>query len=200
MCEPASMTALLVGSAATSTTAATAGLIGAGGAMTASGALAGLSAIGTGAGLYGQQQAAHAQEKSNAVQRQNAITARNQNLTQIELQKQQVTQQAGEKVYENNLQARKALSTARVSAGESGVSGLSVDSLLAEIESSQSRYNTSVTGNLSNSISGFDLQRENAQASASNQVASLKTPQMPDYLGASLRIGSTLANSYKSQK
>nr|WP_217345179.1 hypothetical protein [Noviherbaspirillum sp. L7-7A]MBV0879408.1 hypothetical protein [Noviherbaspirillum sp. L7-7A] len=168
--------------------------------MTASGALAGLSAIGTGAGLYGQQQAAHAQEKSNAAQRQNAITARNQNLTQIEQQKQQLTEQAGQKVFENNLQARKALSTSRVSAGENGVSGLSVDALLGEIEASQSRYNTSVGANLTDNVTALNMQRENVQTSAVNQVSSLKTPQMPDYLGASLRIGSTLANSYKAQK
>jgi hypothetical protein len=140
------------------------------------------------------------QNKVNDQQRENSIEARNQNLSQIEVAKQQATTQAGQKVFENDLAAQKALSTARVSAGENGVSGLSVDSLLAEIDATRERYNDSVKSNLTDKVVGFDLQRENVQTGAVNSVSSLKIPQAPDYLGAALKIGGAYMNYDKAQK
>lgn len=137
------------------------------------------------------QQASNAsyQQKVNNVQRENSITSRNANLVQVEVQKQQAVTQAGQKQFENNLNAQKAESTAKVSAGENGVSGLSVDALLGELDATRGRYNSSVDANLRDSVQSFDNQRDNIQTSAVNQVNSLKTPQAPDYLGAALKIG-----------
>lgn len=148
-----------------------------------------ITAASAAAGVIQQTQAASSQNRYNAKQRENSIMARNQNLTQIELQKQQVAQQAGEKTFQNDLAAQKALSTAKVSAGENGVSGLSVDSLLSEMDGSRLRYNDSVASNLANSMDSMNMQRDNVQTSAVNQVSQLKTPQAPDYLGAALKIG-----------
>jgi hypothetical protein len=159
-----------------------------------------IAAVGTGASLAQQEAAADSQTKSNNQQRENAIKARNENLAQIEVQKQQATTQAGQKTFENNLQAQKALATTTVAAGERGVSGLSVDSLLSEIDGNRGRYNTSVEANLKDNVTGFDLQRENVSTGANNAVSQLKTPQAPDYLGAALKIGGAYMNYDKAQK
>jgi hypothetical protein len=153
-----------------------------------------ISALAAGASVAQQDAAASAQTKSNNQQRENAIKARNENLSQIELQKQQATTQAGQKTFENNLQAQKAEATTKVSAGENGISGLSVDYLLGEIDANRGRYNTSVEANLKDNVVGFDLQRNNVQTGAVNSVSQLKTPQAPDYIGAALRIGNGYAN------
>lgn len=158
-----------------------------------------IAGVGTAASLAQQDAAASAQTKSNNQQRENAIKARNENLSQIELQKQQATTQAGQKVFENNLQAQKALATTTVAAGERGVSGLSVDSLLSEIEANQGRYNTSVEANLRDNVVGFDLQRDNVQTGAVNSVSQLRTAQAPDYLGAALKIGGAYSNFSAAQ-
>nr|WP_217345073.1 hypothetical protein [Noviherbaspirillum sp. L7-7A]MBV0879292.1 hypothetical protein [Noviherbaspirillum sp. L7-7A] len=159
-----------------------------------------ITAASAAAGVAQQSAQASAQNKYNAKQRENSIIARNQNLSQIEVQKQQVSQQAGEKTFQNDLAAQKALSTAKVSAGENGVSGLSVDSLLGEIEASQMRYNTSVGANLTDNVNALNMQRENVQTSAVNQVSQLKTPQAPDYLGAALKIGGAYSTYQKAKQ
>lgn len=143
----------------------------------------------TAATLYQQDQAAKAHEDYNKDQRENTIKAMNENMSQIELAKQQATEQAGQKQFENNLQAQKAMSTARVSAGEAGVSGLSVDALLSEIDGTRSRYNDSVSANLTDTVDEMNNQRTSAARNARSAVNQLKTPQAPDYIGAALRIG-----------
>jgi uncharacterized protein HemX len=158
-----------------------------------------IAAVGTGASLIQQEENASAQNKFNDKQWENSVKARNENLTQIELQKQQAAQQAGQKQFENNQAAQKAQATTLVSAGENGITGQSVDSLLAELDGSRGRYNDSVSRNLTENINAMDTQRLNVQTSAVNQVSQLKTPQAPDYIGAALKIGSA-AYDYSQKK
>jgi hypothetical protein len=65
-----------------------------------------------------QSKAAAAQDEFNQKQREASIKAMNDNMSQIELAKQQATEQAGQKTFENDIAARKAMATAKVSAGE----------------------------------------------------------------------------------
>lgn len=153
-----------------------------------------ITAASTLASLEQQRQAANAQDEYNQRQRQNTIKAMNDNMAQIELAKQQASEQAGQKIFENDLQARKAQATAKVSAGESGIGGLSVDALLAELDGSRSRYDQSVKSNLDDTVTNLNSQRTNINNSAISAVNQLRTPAAPDYIGAALRIGSSVAN------
>lgn len=148
-----------------------------------------LSAASTAAGLYGQQQQAKAQNTYNDQQAKNTMEAYRANLAQTSLMQSQEQAAATQKITENNRAAEAAKAKALVSAGESGISGLSVDALLADLSGEQARYNESVNQNYQNASTAIDNQRTNAQANAASQINSLKTPQSPDYLGASLRIG-----------
>ena len=89
-----------------------------------------IAAASAAAQVAAQEKNASYQNKVNNQQRENAIKARNENLSQIEVAKQQATTQAGQKVFENDLAAQKAEATTKVSAGENGVSGLSLVSPL----------------------------------------------------------------------
>lgn len=151
-------------------------------------------------GLAQQDQAVSAQNQFNDQQRQNTIHAMNENLSQIELAKQQATTQAGQKQFENTIAMQKAQSTARTTAGENGVAGLSVDALLSEIEASGLRYNDSVSANLKDSIDNLNTQRTSASRNAASQVNQLKAPQAPDYIGAALRIGGEVNDFRKAQQ
>lgn len=156
------------------------------------GLMSGLQIVSSVVGLVGQIEAQRAQEKANQRQYEATMQARAANLNQTNLMQQQEREASMQKLEESNLKATAARSTARVSAGESGVSGLSVDALLADIGSKQNRFNSSVKTNYDRAGVAIDNQRINVQTNAANQINSLKTPPMPDYFSAALRIGNAL--------
>ena len=158
-----------------------------------------LNVAATVAGVYGQQQQAKAQKDYNDQQAKNTMEAYKANLEQTNLMQSQEHAAATQKVNENNRAAEAAKATALVSAGESGISGLSVDALLANLSGEQARYNESVNQNYQNASMAIDNQRTNAQVNAASQINSLKTPQAPDYLGAALRIGGAIYD-YKNPR
>lgn len=162
-------------------------------------AMLALSVASTVAGVYGQQQQAKAQQAYNDQQAKNAMEAYKANLAQTNLMQSQEHAAATQKINENNRAAEAAKAKALVSAGESGISGLSVDALLANLSGEQARYNESVNQNYENASMAIDNQRTNAQVNAASQINSLKTPQSPDYLGAALRIG-TAVYDYKNPR
>lgn len=149
----------------------------------------------TAATLQAQRQAAKAQEQANQRQYQNTMQARAANINQTNLMQQQEREGSMQKLEENNLAARAAQSTANVSAGESGISGLSVDALMADLGTKQNRFNSSVETNYDRSAEALAIQRENVNINAASQINQLKTPAAPDYAGAALRIG-TAAYDY----
>lgn len=153
------------------------------------------SVASTVASVSAQSQAASAQSAANQRQYENTIRARNANINQTNVMQQQEREAASQKLEQNNMAARAAKSTATVSAGENGISGLSVDALLADLGTKQGRYNSSVQTNFDNSTMAIANQRENIDINAASQINSLKTPAMPDYFGAALRIGNAGAKA-----
>lgn len=152
-------------------------------------AMVALSIASAGAGLYGEAQAAKAQESYNKDLARNATIANNQRNAQINQRQLQERDAATQKMMNNNIEAKKAEGAARVAAGSAGVGGISVDSLLGEIGMNQGRYNNSVAENLRSSNVGLDWERVNAYNDMSSTFNSMKTPAKPNYLGAALKIG-----------
>lgn len=142
-------------------------------------------------GVISQNQAASAQSDANQRQYENTMRAYRENVNQTNLMAQQEREGALQSVEANSLKARAAESTATVAAGENGISGLSVDSLLGDINAKQGRYDSSIQTNLDRSEGAIRNQRENVYANAASQINSLQTPAAPDYLGAGLKILST---------
>lgn len=142
--------------------------------------------------VVGQQQAANAQTQANQRQYDAIMAARAANINQTNLMQQQEREGAMQKLEENNLKANAALSTAKVASGEAGVSGLSVNSLLADLGTKQNRFNSSIETNYDRTTEAINIQRQNVGINAQSQTAQLKAPAMPDYFGAALRIGNAL--------
>jgi len=151
--------------------------------------MSGMQIFSSAVSLIGQIEGNKAQEEANQRQYQAIMQARAANINQTNLMQQQEREGAMQKLEENNLKARAGESRARVSAGEAGVSGLSVDSLLADLGTKQNRFNTAIETNYDRAQEAINIQRQNVNTNAASQVAQLKTPAMPDYFGASLRIG-----------
>lgn len=147
-----------------------------------------LTVASTAASLYGQQQAADAQEQANQRQYQNTMQAYRANVNQTNLEQSQEREASMQKIEANNIQARAAESRSVVAAGESGISGLSVDAIMGDIGQKQGRYNNSVATNFERAEGAINNQRQNVYANAASTINGLKTPQQPDYLGAGLKI------------
>lgn len=155
------------------------------------------SVASTVASVNAQQQAASAQERTNQRQYDNTLKAMAANVNQTNAEHMQQREASMQKLEENNMSARAAAATATTAAGESGVSGLSVDALMSDIGVKQNRFNSSVDTNYQNIEAAINNQRENIGINAASQVNQLKTPAMPDYFTAGLRIGDAAYRGYK---
>ena len=157
--------------------------------------IAALSIASTVATVDAQQKQANAQAKANQQTYDNQMVAYNANLANSNATKTQEAAVLSQKMIENNAQARRDMSRATVAAGEAGVSGLSVDSLLAELGGRAGQANATAESNFLARDRAIEMDRMNAWAGTSSAINSLKTPTEPDYIGAGLRIGNT-ANDY----
>ena len=141
--------------------------------------------------------AAAAQAEANQVAKENAIEARNANYDQLMAMSQQETASAEQQMRENDIDALKATERAKVAAGESGVTGLSVDALLADMYGKQARFTDNVNQNLENKQQQIDFERDNAERGYRSTINNLPTVQKPSYAGAFLRAGSGVFGAYK---
>jgi hypothetical protein len=158
---------------------------------------AGMSAATTGIGVASAAGAASAQSDANAIGKRNAMTARDANFDQINLAGQQQQASAEQQIEANQIEALKATSTATVAAGEAGVTGLSVNALLADMWGKNARFVDNVNQNLEGvqQQSSFDM--GNAARGYQATVNNMPIPQKPDYLGAGLQAGSGMFGAYK---
>lgn len=161
-----------------------------------------ISTVSTVAGAVGQQRqaeaAAEAQNAYNRQQERNALVARNANLANLEVERNFAAQDARAEVTQNTQAARRAMATARVSAGEAGVAGLSVDALLRDLAGQAGYDNTTAYENYLRHDRDINARRENDQNAYESGLNSIRQPQNQgaDYLGAALRIGQAGLTSY----
>lgn len=151
-----------------------------------------------------QTEAAEAQKARNIQQTAFIKEGVVDNYGQNEVARQQATEQSGEKIQANGIEAAKAAATARTAAGEGGYS---VDRVLNQIEADKLRYTDSVNSNLQDTLQGFDVNDTNIYRNGKSQVNGLQdpnnvvmgaTPAAPDYLGAALKIGGAGVGAYRS--
>lgn len=147
-----------------------------------------ITAASAAATVYSQQQQASAQRQVNERQSQNIYAANAANQNQVNVQEQQSREQAIQKKTENDLIARSAISRSQTAAGESGISGLSVGYLLADLAGKRDKFDSSVDANYNYAYQNSENQRANVAFDATSAINGLKAPVMPDYVGAGLRI------------
>lgn len=162
-------------------------------------ALAGLaiSAASAYASVDAQEKQVKAQNQANIQQHQNSMTAYRSNLASIEVQRNQMHQDATEKINANNMKGRAAEAQARVAAGEAGVAGLSVDALLRDLAGEAAYDNTNIETNYLRQDTALNAKRENAYNLTASDINSLRTPVAPDYLGAGLRVADAGLTAYR---
>lgn len=161
--------------------------------------------LSTASTLYGTAQAranADAQVKYQQniyeANKQIATNAALANYASLQRRRIQEHEAASQAINQVVVESKKAQGTARVAAGESGASGLSVDALLADFHRQELNYQSGVIRQ-----QGFsDLQLQDEAEAVRNQtqgriLSALPQPvAKPDFFGAALRIGTDLIGGY----
>ena len=184
-----------VGAAASSAGTAVAGLSAATKAsLLIGGAQAGMT-------IVGQRQQAKAQARSQA----NASAAERQRYLQevssMRVQQGQEQVAAAQRIQEPTRKAREARATARVSAGEAGVAGLSVDALINDLTREEANYNFATNQQLQMNDVNRTMQLDQAGLGFTNNMLRINRPiEQPNYLGAALSGAQTGLSTYSVTK
>lgn len=158
---------------------------------------AGLSAATGATSIMGQMGQASAHEEANRRAAADAREARDANYDQLHHMYQQEQAAAEQQILENDIDALQATETANVAAGEAGVSGLSVDALLADMYGRQANFRDNVTQNLENKNQQLTFEAGNIDRNYRSTLANLTPAMRPDYLGTALSTGSGIFGAYK---
>lgn len=131
---------------------------------------------------------------------------------QLNLRQQQEDERASQSIQQTRQEAAQARAITRVAAGESGVTGLSVDSLLRDFYRQEDSFNESVRRNRDFSRLQNQEDMKGLRAQAQGRVAAVQ-PYMPEpiirpnLLGSALQIvtdmsvrGANLSNQYRRYK
>lgn len=152
-----------------------------------------------GMSFIGQRQAAEAQEKAQ----RNATIAEQQRYLQ-EVSAQRIAQRqeeiaAAQRINESAKKAREARATARVSAGESGVSGISVDSVINDLTRQQAEYDFSIQQQLDMSQTNRALGLQDAAMRSKNNLLTINRPiAQPSLLGSAFEGAMTGLSVYST--
>lgn len=146
--------------------------------------------------VVGQVQAASAQSKANA--RSQELIVRNQNLQIQALQNREdeESKRASEELFDNQRAENAAIARARVSAGEAGVSGLSIDALLNDLEFQGNENALDIEQNFDFNQRQRQLEAEGIGITSESQINQLPAVQQPDYLGIALNTGANAFGAY----
>ncbi len=92
-------------------------------------------------------------------------------------------------------QARAARATTMAAAGEAGVSGLSVDALLADIYGKEATTKDRVTQNTGFTVQNLTSEMDGFKAKAQDRINSMPWANQPSPFAAALKIGGSGLNS-----
>ncbi len=111
-------------------------------------------------------------------------------IMQARARQSQEREAAANEINEVNREARKRVSTAQVAAGESGVTGGSLQALLNDFHRQQLEFGTSVRRNLEFREDNIEDQLESVRLGTQGRIEGLMfmPQQKPSFMGAALRI------------
>lgn len=155
-----------------------------------------ISAASTAVGYVGQVQAANEQNRLYA---ENAARAtHNAHDQQFQTQQRMLQEQmaAGNEKIDLEREARAAKATATAAASESGVSGLSVDALLAEFDGRAAEGKSRIDQNTDWTLTQLNNEMRGIRANAEDRINSVQRAAKPSFFDAGLRIAGAGLSSY----
>ena len=167
--------------------------------------LAAVSAIVGGAqtvsSIAGQRQQARMQEQAQRTATQQERQRYLAEVSAMRTQQQQEMIARAQRIQEASRKAMEARATARVSAGESGVSGLSIAALLGDLTRKESEYTFSEQRQAEMLDVSRDIQLSEAGIGFNRNMLRINKPiEQPDYLGSALGGFQSGLSTYSSLK
>lgn len=150
-----------------------------------------LSAAQTGLQVQAQSQAAKAQARANAAAARSVRDATIANYAELERRRTQEREAASEELTALRRRELKRRERARVSAGEAGVAGLSVDALLRDFYGQEAFAAETVRNSFANRSTQIDAELEQTRRGARSRLGALAEPQGPDLGAALVSLGGT---------
>jgi len=144
-----------------------------------------------------QAQSDQARFDANRLAANDARDLKIQSLNQRAIQEGEA---AAEEKMRLGIQALEGEGAALVAAGESGVSGSSVDLLLQDYTAQKLRGITTINRNLENVEKQIELEKRGASAEALNRTNSLQQGVMPNFLAAAVGTAASATAAYQSAK
>ena len=155
----------------------------------------------TASSIAGQKQEARMQEQVQRTASQQENQRYLAEVAAMRTQQQQEMIARAQRIQEASRKAMDARATARVSAGESGVSGLSIDALLGDLTRKESEYTFSEQRQAEMLDVSRDIQLSEAGIGFNRNMLRINKPiEQPDYLGSALGGIQSGLSTYSSLK
>lgn len=158
-----------------------------------------IAVVGLAASAYSMDQQAGAVRSENRARQQsadNAIEATRQGYSATNARLVQEQDAATAAKFENAKRAAEAKATARVSSGEAGVAGLSVDALYADFDRQEAMYRLVTDTNLQYTQEQTQRDLKGLQATGNDRASSFRPEPVPDYLAAGVRLSEKGYDAY----
>lgn len=160
-------------------------------------------AIGAAQSVMQYQAASNQAEAQTAMYERNVEASNQATVNKYAHQQNRMIQEAAATSQEKQniaLEAEAARSTARVAAGEGGVTGLSVDSLIGDYHAKQGRYERTLDRNHQMNADYLRAEMDSTQAQGQSRINSMQPGQKPSFAGAALRIAGSGLGAYSTYR
>ena len=158
---------------------------------------AGVALAGTAASIAAQAGQARAQTKINARAADEAERAAQENYQALQKMAGQEAENTSQQLQEVGDEARAAASSARVAAGEAGVSGLSVDALLRDLYGDRERLNSNANMQLDRTVDQLNSEARGVQSGTQSRLNSLTPVSPEDWLSPTAQAGAGIAGAWR---
>ena len=129
----------------------------------------------------------------NAVLRANADAAYRRDMAILDRRQQEEAEKSGQELFEARIEAMENRATKQVRLGEAGITGLSVDAILADTEMQAGMANQTIQRNFTNTIAALNDDRTRAYATLANRYAQQEQPVGGNIFGSLISTGASIA-------
>lgn len=133
---------------------------------------------------------------ANATNRQNSIYAMQEEYRQTQRRQSQERDSAAEKVSQRQTQAQKETASARVAAGEAGISGISVESLYRDISQVSLNDQSNINQGADWNVEQLSSQMSGIRTKTQSRINSAPTAAGPSPWTTALKIGNNTVGAY----
>lgn len=125
-------------------------------------------------GVYGRVAGAKAQNKASEANKEAALKSQREASKDISLLQQQQVDATSRTIYEADRNARSTQALARVSAGEAGVTGVSVEALLGDIDRKFGEFKSTAGRNLDSVLDSLQREKISGRTVAQGRISAVQ--------------------------